>query len=200
MWRPEPQLSTMMPDGVSLHTTRLRLIGSSLKQLLGMIDKVEEAASQIVVPWTGDASGKPKQADFKAWVDHVCSVTVSGRTHEHRRHPLKALLDEAWRFSNWLTHAKASAWHDAEAATTTVEHALGLATSLVLRHIRGVPHACPACGSTRLSPQRGINERVTDLEWERLFNIAHSNRCEIQSAATSACPSGLPIHRPRERA
>jgi hypothetical protein len=124
------------------------------------------SATQIVVPWTGDASAKPKQADFKGWVDHICSFTLAGQTHEHRRHLLKTLLDEAWRFSNWLTHAKTSAWHDAEAATT-VEHALGLATSLVLRHVRGVPHACPACGSTRLSPQRGFDERVPEFEWER---------------------------------
>jgi hypothetical protein len=124
-------------------------------------------AAQVVIPWTGDASAKPKQADFKAWADQICSATLSGQAHEHRRHLLKTLLDEAWRFSNWLTHAKTSAWHDAEAATTTVEHALGLATSLVLRHVRGVPHACPACGSTRLSPQRGVNDRVLDIEWER---------------------------------
>jgi hypothetical protein len=123
--------------------------------------------AQIVVPWTGDASARPKQADFKAWVEHICAVTLAGSTHEHRRHLLKTLLDEAWRFSNWLTHAKASAWHDAEAATTTVEHALGLATSLVLRHVRGVPPACPACGSTRLSPERGVNDSVPDIEWER---------------------------------
>jgi hypothetical protein len=59
------------------------------------------------VPWTGDASGKPKQADFKAWVGHVCSITLSGQTHEHRRHLLKALLDEAWALCE-LTHARES--------------------------------------------------------------------------------------------
>jgi hypothetical protein len=124
-------------------------------------------AAQIVIPWKGDAIVEPKQADFKAWVDHICSVSLSGQTHEYRRHLFKALLDEAWRFSNWLTHAKTSAWHDAEAAVTTAEHALGLATSLVLRHVRGAPDACPACGSTRLSPQRGVHSNVPDVEWER---------------------------------
>jgi hypothetical protein len=124
-------------------------------------------ASQIVVPWRGDTAAKPKQADFKAWTDHICAVTLGGQTHEYRRHLLKALLDEAWRFANWLTHARASTWHDAEAATTTVEHALGLAVSLVLRHVRGVPDACPACGSTRLSPQRGFHSNIPDVEFER---------------------------------
>ena len=87
--------------------------------------------------------------------------------HEHRRHLLKTLLDEAWRFSNWLTHAKASTWYDAEAATTTVEHALGLASSLVIRHVRAVPEACPTCGSNRLSPQRGFHSSAPNVEWER---------------------------------
>lgn len=125
------------------------------------------SAAQIVVPWVEDAVAEPKQADFKAWVDHICSVCLAGQAHEHRRHLFKTLLDEAWRFSNWLTHARASTWYDAEAATTTVEHGLGLAASLVIRHLRVVPDACPACGSNRLSPQRGFHSSAPDLEWER---------------------------------
>jgi hypothetical protein len=124
-------------------------------------------AAQIVMPWSGDAAEKPKQADFKAWVEHVCSVSLAGQTHEQRRHLFRSLLDEAWRFSNWLTHAKASNWYDAEAAVTTVEHALGLAASLVIRHVRAVPEACSACGSNRLSPQRGFHSSLPDVEWER---------------------------------
>jgi hypothetical protein len=125
------------------------------------------SAAQIVMPWSNDDDSKPKQADFKAWVDHICSVSPAGQAHEHRRHLFKTLLDEAWRFSNWLTHAKASTWYDAEAATSIVEHALGLATSLVIRQVRAVPEACPACGSNRLSPERGFHSSVPDVEWER---------------------------------
>jgi hypothetical protein len=125
------------------------------------------SAAQIVKPWSGDLASVPKQADFKAWVDHVCAVTLGGHTHEHRRHLFKTLLDEAWRFSNWLTHAKTSTWYDAEAATSTVEHIVTLATSLVIRNLRDVPDTCPACGSHRLSPQRGMNSEVPDVEWER---------------------------------
>jgi hypothetical protein len=124
-------------------------------------------AAQVVMPWTSGDASKPKQADFKSWVDHVCSTSLAGASHEHRRHLFKTLLDEAWRFSNWLTHAKASTWYDAEAATTTVEHALGLSASLVVRHMRGVPEACPGCGSNRLSPQRGFHSSAPDIEWER---------------------------------
>jgi hypothetical protein len=124
-------------------------------------------AAQVVMPWASGDASKPKQADFKSWVDHVCSTSLAGASHEHRRHLFKTLLDEAWRFSNWLTHAKASTWYDAEAATTTVEHALGLSASLVVRHVRGVPEACPGCGSNRLSPQRGFHSSAPDIEWER---------------------------------
>jgi hypothetical protein len=125
------------------------------------------SAAQIVMPWAREAANKPKQADFKAWIDYVCLTSLAGHAHEHRRHLLKTLLDEAWRFANWLTHAKGSTWYDAEAAITTVEHALGLAASLVIRHVRAVPEACPACGSNRLSPQRGFHSSAPELEWER---------------------------------
>jgi maleate isomerase len=40
----EPQLQAMLPDGVTLHTTRLKLMGSSERDLLGMVERVEEAA------------------------------------------------------------------------------------------------------------------------------------------------------------
>jgi maleate isomerase len=40
----EPQLAAMLPDGVALHTTRLKLTGSSERELLGMVERVEEAA------------------------------------------------------------------------------------------------------------------------------------------------------------
>lgn len=43
----EPQFQAMLPDGVSLHTTRLRLTGSSDAQLQAMTDNVEEAASLL---------------------------------------------------------------------------------------------------------------------------------------------------------
>jgi hypothetical protein len=123
-------------------------------------------AAQVAIPG-GLSETKPKKGDFKAWVDHLCAVTMSGQTHEHRRLLFKTLLDSAWKFSNWLTHAKASRWQDAEAATSTVEHAISLGTSAVIRHLRGVPETCPACGSHRFSPQRGINSEYPNIEWER---------------------------------
>ena len=123
-------------------------------------------AAQAVLPWNS-ADQEPRRADFKAWMDHVCLKVLAGPTHEHRRHLLKTLLDSTWKFVNWLTHAKSSRWHDAEAAVTSTEHAIDLAVSVVIRHLRGVPEACPACGSHRLSPQRGFNEEIPDLEWER---------------------------------
>ena len=124
-------------------------------------------AAQTVMPWVSGDATKPKRADFKAWVDHICSVSMSGQSHEHRRQLFKTLLNSSWTFSNWLTHTKASKWHDAEAATSTVEHAISLGSSAVIRHMRGVPETCPACGSHRLSPQRGVNSEFPDIEWER---------------------------------
>ncbi len=130
------------------------------ESLLAFID-----AAQKVVPWT--AADPPKRADFKAWVDHVCGTVLSGPSQKDRRQLFKTLLDSAWGFSNWLTHTKSSKWHDAEAATSTTEHAVSLCISAVIQHIRGVPEACPACGSHRLSPQRAVDPQSPEIEWER---------------------------------
>ena len=43
----EPQFHAMLPQGVSLHTTRLRLVGSSEQELLGMTERIEEAAQLV---------------------------------------------------------------------------------------------------------------------------------------------------------
>jgi hypothetical protein len=120
-------------------------------------------AAQILVPWPSP-DDKPKKADFKAWIDHICAVSMLGRAHEDRRHLFKTLFDSAWRFSNWLTHTKTSLWHDAEAATGAVELAIGLGTSAVIRHLRGAPDACPACGSHRLTQERGFNPECPKIE------------------------------------
>jgi hypothetical protein len=109
----------------------------------------------------------PKRADFRAWSELICDIALAGGTQKERRRLLKSLLAEAWVFANWLTHSQSATWHDAEAAQTTTEHALGLAMSLVLRHIRSVPELCPDCGSPHLSPQEGWREDLPEVLWER---------------------------------
>lgn len=123
-------------------------------------------AGQTTLPWTL-AEPAPKRADLKAWADHICNVALAGASHKDRRHLFKTLLDNAWNFANWLTHAKGTHWHDAEAAVAVTENAISLCTSAVIVHIRGVPDVCPACGSHRLSPERGFEASMPDVEWER---------------------------------
>ena len=43
----EPQFQAMLPTGVSLHTTRLKLTGSSDQELMAMTDRVEDAAQLV---------------------------------------------------------------------------------------------------------------------------------------------------------
>ena len=123
-------------------------------------------AAQTVLPWTS-ADPKPKQADLRSWADHICTVTMAGDSHKERRQLFKNQLESAWSFANWLTHAKGSKWQDAEAAIATTENAISLCTSSVIRHIRGVPETCPACGSHRLTPERGFRADLPDIQWER---------------------------------
>ena len=43
----EPELPAMLPEGVAVHTTRLRLVGGKRDELLAMTEKVEEAAELV---------------------------------------------------------------------------------------------------------------------------------------------------------
>jgi len=122
--------------------------------------------AQGVIPWA-KTEEPPKKADLKAWADHICSVALSGDSQKYRRHLFKTLLESAWEFANWLTHTKSSNWFDAEAALSATDNAVGLCISAVIRHIRGVPERCPACGSHRLSPERGYHRDLPEVEWER---------------------------------
>ncbi len=124
------------------------------------------SAAQRVFPWLAEED-PPKKADFRAWAEHICNVALPGPSHEHRRTMAKSSLDSAWKLDNWLTHAKASRWHDAEAAVAVTELAITLATSAAILHLRGVPAQCPACGSRHLSPERGRHSSLPDVEFER---------------------------------
>jgi hypothetical protein len=53
--------------------------------LLAFVD-----AAQTVVPWTSNEE-KPKRADFKAWVEHVCDVSLAGSSQKDRRQLFKTL-------------------------------------------------------------------------------------------------------------
>jgi DNA-directed RNA polymerase subunit RPC12/RpoP len=122
-------------------------------------------AAQVVMPWKSENEA-PKRSDFKAWVEHICSVSLAGSSQKDRRQLFKTLLDSAWSFSNWLTHSKGSRWHDAEAAVSTAENTVSLCISSVIQHIRGVPDSCPACGSHRLLPERVSDPDNPDDVWE----------------------------------
>jgi hypothetical protein len=122
--------------------------------------------AQTVIPWTAPGE-QPKKADLKAWADHICSIALSGDSQKQRRHIFKTLLESAWDFANWLTHTKSSNWYDAEVAVSVTDNAIGICISAVIRHLRGVPEHCPACGSQRLSPERGYHSDFPEVTWER---------------------------------
>lgn len=124
------------------------------------------AAAQVVMPWAS-AGAQPKKADLKAWADHMCIVALGGQSHKDRRKLMKTLLTSTWDFDCWLAHTKSSSWHDAEIACSTTENAISLWVSIIIRHIRDVPEACPDCGSRRLSAQRANPPDEPEVQFER---------------------------------
>ena len=109
----------------------------------------------------------PKRSDFRAWSVLVTDSVLQGSSHRERRSLLKSSAEQAWTFTNWLTHARESHFNDAEAALASTELTLSLFTTAIIWHIRGVPDRCPSCGSQRLSPERGVNMEDPEKLFER---------------------------------
>ncbi|MDP9138669.1 MAG: hypothetical protein M3N38_10920 [Pseudomonadota bacterium] len=128
--------------------------------LLAFIGAAQDAHS-----WT--EKNLPYRADYRAWAEIICNTALPGGTHKERRHLMKSLLEGAWTFTNWLTHARSFTWHDAETAMTTVEHVVGLAASLVIRHSRGIAEQCPQCGSPNLAAEEDRSSEAPEVLWER---------------------------------
>lgn len=127
--------------------------------LLELIGVAQDAAM-----WTDTP---PQRANFRAWTEIICNDLLQGDTNKERRGVLKGALDSTWMFSNWLTHTKSASWIDADPAHSLIQHAIGMATSLILRELRGVPVECPKCGSLHLEPEQGENTGAPGVLWER---------------------------------
>ncbi|WP_417794783.1 hypothetical protein [Terasakiella pusilla] len=109
----------------------------------------------------------PQRSNFKLWVERIFDAFLSGADNRERRRLIKTTLKETWDYANWLTHSQSGKWMDAEVATNAVSHAIGMATSICVRHLRGVPDQCPACESHRLFPEEGLDPKNPEVIFER---------------------------------
>ncbi|MGH6964303.1 MAG: gamma-glutamylcyclotransferase family protein [Phenylobacterium sp.] len=127
--------------------------------LLELISAAQDAAAWTDMP--------PQRANFRDWTEVICNELLPGDSNKERRGAVKTALTSAWTFSNWLTHAKSATWVDADMATSLVQHAVAMATSLILRALRDVPTECPDCGSPHLEAELGENTEAPGILWER---------------------------------
>ena len=134
--------------GVRCRETLLELIG----------------VAQDVAMWTDTP---PKRANLRAWAEIICNELLPSATNKERRGALKGALETAWTFANWLTHSKSATWIDADMAHSLTQHASGMAASLIVRELRGVPAECSNCGSPHLEPEQGENTATPSVLWER---------------------------------
>lgn len=110
---------------------------------------------------------RPKRADVRAWSEIIANAILAGEHHQARRQFAKALSVDTWTFANWLIHAQEAHVYDADTVAAATELTLGLFTTALVRHIRGVPDRCPVCGSQRLSPEQGYDANDSSKQYER---------------------------------
>ena len=86
----EPDLATLLPQGCSVHTTRLKLAGSTQEELLGMTEKVEEASlllkdaalDLIVFHCTGVSTLDPTMGDrLVARIKDATGIAATSTAH-----------------------------------------------------------------------------------------------------------------------
>jgi hypothetical protein len=139
-----------------------------------------------------DGQARPKRSDFRAWSETTANATLPGPTHQERRSLLKSSADAAWKFANWLTHARGAHVSDAEAAIGAIEFTLSLYTKALVRYVRGVPDCCPTCGSQRLFPERGFHTSDPDTLYERSV----CDKCGWTGTPVVVVPAPPPTDRP----
>jgi len=108
-----------------------------------------------------------KRSDFLGWANATADVVLAGSSQKARRQLLKSSAKATWDFVNWLTHARASHFNDAEAALAATSQTMSLLTTACIRHVRGVPDECPSCGSQHIEPQRGTDPEDPERIYER---------------------------------
>lgn len=123
-------------------------------------------SAEVVVEQT-ESEQSPKRGDFRAWSALIAAAVVRGSSHKDRRSLLRSTAESAWKYVNWLTHARNATSSDAEAAISSTDLVLSLFTSAWIRHVRGIPNRCPNCRSHKLSPERGLRTDQPGNVYER---------------------------------
>jgi hypothetical protein len=107
-----------------------------------------------------DGDERPKRADFKGWTALLANRLDD---RDRPRSYLKGVANEAWEFTNWLTHAQNAVRHDGFAAVSAALRVITTFAGAVIRWERGEPDRCPECGSYRLDSDLRWNEDQDDV-------------------------------------
>ncbi|HME72489.1 MAG TPA: hypothetical protein VKM54_21880 [Myxococcota bacterium] len=159
-WRRLEQASAALRQADEVEA--FQAIGMRCREAL--ISLVQAASSVVSFAEEEEA---PQKANFVVWSEKIADTVAGGQSNAERRGLLKSTAKSAWQFVSWLTHARSATHIDAEAALGCTEQVLGLYMSMWIRHARGVPEACPECGSYKLAPERGSRTDQPEVIYER---------------------------------
>jgi hypothetical protein len=113
-----------------------------------LLEFVRGVADESMVPIDGDA---PKQGDFIHWSELIAETIAPGSRNAALRGYLKAIAMEAWRFNNWLTHARNAVRMDGRIAVDATEHVIATFAGALVRYETGMPDRCGICSSYRIT-------------------------------------------------
>jgi hypothetical protein len=123
---------------------------------------VRELASDSMVP---AGTERPKTGDFLQWSELMADALASGGSAARVRAYLKDTARVTWQFVSWLTHATSATRLEAEIALDATQSIAVAFSFAQLRHERGTPNVCPACGSYRVERHFLPPVGAGDGEW-----------------------------------
>lgn len=64
------------------------------------------AFSTVIQAMIPDREDTLKKGELKAWMTYFCEVALRGESQKARRQLLKAIVENAWDFTNWPRHIR----------------------------------------------------------------------------------------------
>jgi hypothetical protein len=163
-------------------------VGARLRECL--LSFVGETRSDELVRETDT---RPKDGDFKGWVELLANHLASGQSSAKLRSYLKKLAAETWEYVCWLTHTKNAVRMDAEIGLKAVEHLLGTFTAARLRLAR-MTTRCEECGSYRMAAARCAQCGWVDPAYEP-SEISPLSEDELAERLAEPCTPSSDIRR-----
>ncbi len=93
---------------------------------------------------------RPRDADFRAWVEILMDQLSPGEKNKELRHYLKVTSEKTWQLVNWLTHDRDANKTASSISIAGCDTIVGHYVELLMREQNDKTDECPLCSSRNI--------------------------------------------------